>query len=404
MSEVRFLDRATPPHILTLVMATAFGALAMNIFLPSLPAIAKYFGADYAVVQLAVTLYLLANAVLQLFIGPLSDRYGRRRTMLAFIAIALFATVLAILAPTIELFLLARLLQGTAIAGLVIGRAVIRDMVGPSAAASMIGYVTMGMTLAPMLGPIAGGYLDEWFGWQANFLLLLVFGMAAFLLVWRDLGETHHNRASSMVAQIRLMPQLFKSLPFWLHCGTAAFSSGAFFAFVGGGPYLASTVFGMSPSQYGFYFAFAGIGYIVGNFISGRFAARAGIERMMLAGSCVLVFGMTLAATLIMLGATHPLSVFGPVVFVGLGNGITLPSANAAIVNVRAQLAGAASGLGGFLQIGGGAVLSMLAGIVLGPGTGPLPLILLMLGSGILSILATLGGIAVARTKQARHA
>ena len=245
-----------------------------------------------------MTLYLLANAVMQLFIGPLSDRYGRRRTMLFFMGIALAATLLAIVAPTIELFLLARLLQGTAIAGMVIGRAVIRDMVGPAAAASMIGYVTMAMTLAPMLGPVAGGFLDEWFGWQATFALLFVFGLFAFVMVWRDLGETHHNRASSMLAQMRLMPQLLGSLPFWLHCATAAFASGAFFAFVGGGPYLASVVFGMTPSQYGFYFAFAGVGYITGNFISGRFAARVGIGRMMLAGSCVMVFGMALAATL----------------------------------------------------------------------------------------------------------
>lgn len=326
--------------------------------------------------------------------------------MLVFVGISLIATILAIIAPTIELFLLARLLQGTAIAGLVIGRAVIRDMVGPAAAASMIGYVTMGMTLAPMLGPIAGGYLDEWFGWQATFVLLFVFGAAAFVLVWRDLGETHHNRATSMLAQIRLMPQLFRSLPFWLNCATAAFSSGAFFAFIGGGPYLASTVFGMSPSQYGFYFAFAGIGYIAGNFLSGRFAARMGVDRMMLAGSCVLVSGMALSALLILMGVTHPLSVFGPVVFVGLGNGITLPSANAAIVSVRPQLAGAASGLGGFLQIGGGAVLSMLAGIVLGPGTGPLPLVLLMLASGILSVASTLGGAMVSRRQAAlrKHA
>ncbi len=402
MQPVRFLDKTTPPHIFTLAMATAFGALAMNIFLPSLPGIARYFNTDYAVAQLAVTLYLLANAVMQLFIGPLSDRYGRRRTMLFFMGIALAATILAIAAPTIELFLLARLLQGTAIAGMVIGRAVIRDMVGPAAAASMIGYVTMAMTLAPMLGPVAGGFLDEWFGWQATFALLFVFGLVAFVMVWRDLGETHHNRASSMLAQMRLMPQLLGSLPFWLHCGTAAFASGAFFAFVGGGPYLASVVFGMTPSQYGFYFAFAGIGYITGNFISGRFAARVGIGPMMLAGSCVMVFGMALAAMLILLGVTHPLSVFGPVVFIGLGNGITLPSANAAIVSVRPQLAGAASGLGGFLQIGGGAVLSMLAGIVLGPDTGALPLILLMLASGTLSILSTLAGMVVSR-RQAKQ-
>jgi DHA1 family bicyclomycin/chloramphenicol resistance-like MFS transporter len=166
---------------------------------------------------------------------------------------------------------------------------------------------------------------------------------------------------------------------------------------------VASAIFGLSPSEYGFYFAFAGIGYIAGNFISGRFAARIGIERMMLAGALVTTIGMGISALLILAGFTHPLTVFAPVVTVGLGNGITLPSANAGIVSVRPQLSGAASGLGGFLQIGGGAILSMLAGMVLGPETGPMPLVLLMLVSAILSGVSTLLGMAV-RGSGAREA
>lgn len=390
MAPARFLDRRTAPHIATLAIATAFGALSMNIFLPSLPGIAIYFGTSYAVVQLAVTLYLVANAVMQLLIGPLSDRFGRRPVMLFFIGVAIAATVLAIFAPNIEAFLFARFLQGTAIAGMVIGRAVVRDMVGPAQAASMIGYVTMAMTLAPMLGPLAGGFLDEWFGWQSTFWLLLAFGAGAFALVFLDLGETNFQRAGSFGAQLASMPQLFGSRRFWGYCGAAAFSSGAFFAFVGGGPYLASEFFKMAPSQYGFYFAFAGVGYITGNFLSGRFAARTGVNTMMAVGGIVVMGGMLVSASLLLAGFTHPLAVFAPVVFVGLGNGITLPSANAGIVSVRPELAGAASGLGGFLQIGGGAMLSLAAGLVLNPTSGPLPLILLMLASASLSVLATL--------------
>ena len=398
MRSAKFLDRTSPPHIATLALATAFGALSMNIFLPSLPAIAKHFSVDYALAQLAVTLYLLANAVLQLFIGPLSDRFGRRKMMLFFMGLALAATVLAIFAPSMQWFLAARLLQGTAIAGLVIGRAVIRDMVGPGEAASMIGYVTMAMTLAPMLGPIAGGYLDEWFGWQSTLWLLSAFGVAAIGLVYLDLGETNHKPATSIGAQIATMPQLLGSGSFWLYCATAAFSSGAFFAFVGGGPYLASEFFKMLPSQYGYYFAIAGLGYITGNFLSGRFAARIGISTMMLAGGLIIVMGMSISALLLFAGLTHPLAVFGPVIFVGLGNGLTLPSANAGIVSVRPELAGAASGLGGFLQIGGGALLSVLAGLVLGPQTGPLPLIVLMLFSAAISVMSTLAIIMFSKT------
>lgn len=177
MSQPRFLDRNSHPHILTLVMATAFGALAMNLFLPALPSMARYFNAEYETAQYAVSLYLASTAVMQLFIGPLSDRYGRRPVMAACMAISLIATLAGIHATTIEFFLAARIIQGTAIAGMVIGRAAIRDVVDTDQAASKIGYVTMGMALAPMVGPVLGGLLDEQFGWQSTFWLLFGFGL-----------------------------------------------------------------------------------------------------------------------------------------------------------------------------------------------------------------------------------
>ena len=390
ISAQKFLDRHSHPHIMTLVAAAAFGPLAMNVFLPSLPAIATHFDAPFVVVQLAISLYLLSNAVLQIVIGPLSDRYGRRPVMLFFSGLAIASTLLAIYAPTIEIFLLARCLQGTAIAGMVIGRAVIRDMVGPDESASKIGYVTMGMTLAPMLGPILGGYLDEFYGWQASFWALIVYGVFLVCLLWLDLGETARYKSTSFSAQFRSYPTLFTSRRFWGYSVASAAASGAFFAFLGGSSYLASVHYGIPPFLYGFYFVFAGIGYIVGNFISGRFARRIGINRMMMLGGVIACTGMLISMGLILSGFDHRLSFFGPVVFIGLGNGITLPSSIAGIVSVRPEIAGSASGLGGFFQIGGGALLSVLGGAVLGPQTGPMPLILLMLASSFASILAAL--------------
>src|SRR5690606_32354218 len=145
---------------------------SMNIFIPSLPRIAEHFATDYVIAQLAVSLYLIANAFLQLIIGPLSDRFGRRPIALIFLSVALAASFLALFAPTIETFLGARIVQGTAFAGLVVCRAAIRDMVLMDKAASMLGYVTMCVALGPMLAPIAGGILEEWYGWQASFWLL----------------------------------------------------------------------------------------------------------------------------------------------------------------------------------------------------------------------------------------
>jgi len=381
----------------TLVMAAAVGPLAMNVFLPSLPGMARHFSTDYAVMQLAVTLYLGATALLQLFIGPASDRFGRRPVMLACLVIFLIGTVAAVYAPTVEALLLCRMLQAFSSAGMVISRVVVRDTVETADAASKIGYITMGVSLVPMIGPVVGGFLDELYGWQGGFVLTLGFGLAAFAIVYFDLGETNRNISTSFAAQFRAYPQLLGSRRFWGYTLTAAFTSGAFFAFIGGGPYIASEMLGLTPSQYGFYFGIISVGYMAGNFLSGRFSKVIGINRMMLTGNVAATTGMGLAIALFAVGLDHPLSLFGPAFFTGMGNGITLPNANAGIVSVRPHLAGSASGLGGALQIGGGATLAVLAGALLTPQSGPFPLLWLMLLSSLAGGVATLYVIHVAR-------
>jgi DHA1 family bicyclomycin/chloramphenicol resistance-like MFS transporter len=392
-----YLNRRTAPHITTLVMATATGALALNIFLPSLPAMARHFQADYSVVQLAVSLYLASTAVLQLLIGPASDRLGRRPVMLGSFAIFVIATLAAIFAPTIEFLLVCRMFQAFAAAGMVLSRAIVRDTVSTDLAASRIGYITMGMTLVPMLGPIVGGFLDEAYGWQATFILTLVCGILSFMIVYADLGETNRNPSSSFGAQFRAYPELLRSRRFWGYALTAAFTSGAFFAFLGGAPYIATEVFGVTPSSYGLFFAILSVGYMCGNFISGRIAARVGINRMMLAGNVVTLVGVILSLALFWAGYNHPWSLFGPMVFTGIGNGITLPSVNAGVVSVKPHLAGSASGLGGAMQIGGGAALSVVAGLLVTPQSGAYPLLFVMLVSALGSIFASLYVMRVAR-------
>jgi len=394
------LSERAKPHVVTLVMAASVGPLAMNVFLPSLPGMARHFESDYAVMQLAVSFYLAATAVLQLFIGPASDRFGRRPVMLVCFGIFVVGTVAAVYAPTVEVLLLCRLLQAFSSAGIVISRAVVRDTVGTTEAASQIGYITMGMSVVPMVGPMIGGFLDELFGWQAGFWLTLGFGLVAITIVAADLKETNHNRSDSLLAQFRSYPQLLGSARFWGYALTAALTGGAFFAFLGGGPYIASEMLGLTPSQYGFYFGIISLGYMFGNFLSGRFARTAGINRMMLSGNIVAVSGMVLAIVLFQMGFYHPLSLFGPVFFTGVGNGLTLPSANAGVVSVKPQLAGSASGLGGALQIGGGAALSVLAGALITPQSGPFPLLWVMLLSSAGGIAATLWVISVSRREE----
>jgi MFS transporter, DHA1 family, multidrug resistance protein len=390
MQDPRFLDRTTPPKIVTLILLAGLSALTMNIFLPSLPGMAVYFGVPYGVMQQSVALYLALSAALQVVIGPISDRYGRRKVLIWSLVLFLLATIGTLLAPNATVFLIFRMAQAVIAAGMVLSRAVVRDMVPDEQAASMIGYVTMGMSLVPMIGPVIGGVLDDHFGWHANFGLLLALGIAVLWLVWADLGETATLREVSLRDQIRTYPALFASRRFWGYTLAAAFSSGCFFAFLGGAPYVGDKIFGLSSSVVGGLFAFTAVGYAGGNFLAGRFSVRIGMNRMILIGALVTTFGLALLALLTWIGLSGPIMFFGLTAFMGLGNGICLPNANAGMLSVRPELAGTASGLGGAIMIGGGAGLAAVAGVLLGPGATEMPLILLMTASSLASVVAIL--------------
>ena len=388
--QVRFLDRTTPPHVSTLILIAGISALNISIFLPSLNHMAVYFGTDYAVMQLSVSAYLAVTAVLQVIIGPISDKYGRRPVILWTMAVFVLATVGAMLAPSIEVFLAFRMLQGVVAAAMVLSRAIVRDMVPQDQAASMIGYVTMGMALVPMFGPIIGGALDQIYGWQLTFAFLAVAGLGVLLLAFLDQGETIVGQGQSFTAQVRSYPELLRSPRFWGYVLCAAFASGAFFAFLGGASFVADNVFGLSPVWTGIALGAPAIGYVAGNFLTGRYTVRIGINRMILIGSLITVVGMGVSLLLGLLGQTSALLFFGFCTTVGLGNGLVMPNATAGMLSVRPHLAGTASGLGGAILIGGGAALSAVAGMLLVPGSGTLPLQFIMFATAICAWLSIL--------------
>ncbi len=390
MTNARFLDRRTPPVLATLVLLAGLSALTMNIFLPSLPRMSDWFGVPYAVMQQSVPLYLVFSAALQVVVGPLSDRFGRRKVLLWSLGLFLLASVGTLVAPDATTFLICRMAQAVIASGMALSRAIVRDITSDAEAATMIGYVTMGMSIVPMIGPVIGGWLDDLIGWQANFGLLLILGAAVAALVWADLGETATLRDVSLLGQLREYPLLLGSLRFWGYAGAAAFSSGCFFAYLGGAPFVGSDIYHLSSSWVGSLFALTAVGYAAGNYLSGRFSTRVGMNRMILTGCSITTIGLTMLALLTWAGLSNAVVFFGLTIFMGLGNGIALPNANAGILSVQPELAGAASGLGGALMIGGGAALAHLAGQLLHPGSTEMPLVLVMLGTSLASILAVL--------------
>ncbi|CAM4188921.1 multidrug effflux MFS transporter [Palleronia rufa] len=383
-------DRTTPPHLVSLILLTSLGALGMNLFLPSLPGMAAYFDTSYGVIQLAVTGYLAVNALMQLVIGPMSDRYGRRRIMLWSIAVFTLASVGGMLSTHVAVFLMFRMIQAAIVAGLILPRAAIRDLYSQNDSASMIGYVTMGMSLVPMIAPAFGGLLDGLFGWQASFAALALAGAAAFALAYYDMGETAAPSTGTLRQQVAQYPQLLMAPRFWGYALTAAFASGAFFAYLGGAPYVGSEVYGMSPEVLGLYFGAPAIGYLVGNGVTGRYAARVGTNPMILIGTVLTVIGLGLSLVISLAGEDGPLVFFGFMTTVGLGNGLVIPNATAGMLSVRPHLAGTASGLGGAIMIGGGAGLSTVAGVILAGSDSSHPLIWLMTLTSAASVLSIL--------------
>lgn len=379
-----------PPMIVTLGLLSALSIVSLNMFLPSLNNIAREFDADYAVVNLSIAGYAAMAAVLQLAIGPASDRFGRRPVILAGLLVFMTASAGCILATDVAVFLLCRMLQAAIISGSSVAMAVVRDTREPTAAASVIGYMAMAWAVAPMLGPMFGGYLDENFGWRASFWAFLCLGAALFCLCWFDLRETNRRRSKTFADQFRTYPALVSSRRFWGYALCMAFSVGAFYAFLGGVPLVAVHVFHMPTATLGLSMGIITAGFVLGSFLSGRFVARTSLMTMILAGRTTACVGLAAGLVLLAAGVVHELTYFGACICVGIGNGLTMPSSNAGAMSVRPELAGSAAGLTGALTGAGGAVMSALTGVVLSPDNAAFALLGMMLLSSALAFVAAL--------------
>jgi len=364
--------------MLMLVLLASISALAMNSFLPSLPNMAEHFGSSTALMGLSVGVYLGTSAIFQILVGPLSDRIGRRTVSLWALIIFSVVSISCVYAPNTFVFMFLRALQAIAACTFVVARAIVRDTTETQASGSKIAYISMGTAICPMFGPALGGLMDGWFGWEANFWFIGGLGLFILLIAYFDLGETVPENTKGFRQQFSEYPELLLSRRFWGYCLASAFGAGAFFAYLGGGPFVGSIVYNLSPEMLGLYFGAPAIGYFFGNFLSGRFTIRFGIDSMILWGLWIIFSGLSLSMVCSYVGYGTVETFFGFMIFVGLGNGLTIPNATAGMLSVRPHLAGTASGLGGAMMIAIGAALSTLAGAFLIPGSNEMPLLMLM--------------------------
>jgi DHA1 family bicyclomycin/chloramphenicol resistance-like MFS transporter len=344
-------------------------------------------------VQLVLSLFLASIALAQIGIGPLSDRFGRRPVLLGGLAVFVAASLMCLAAPGIWSLIALRVVQGAGgCAGIVLGRAIIRDLYDRRQAASMIGYVTMGLAIAPMFAPFIGGVLQEASGWQAVFWAMAGLGALCLAVAWWDIAETNAAPTDRIALDtvLRDFGRLLRVPAFLLFTASLSLTNGVFFAFLGGGPYVCEAILGLSPTEYGAWFALIALGYATGNFLSGRYAERAGVARMILAGSILTSVAVATMTVLFAVGLVAPASLFLPMWLAGTAAGLVLPSATAGAISVRPEIAGAASGLSGAAGIGVGAVLSAVAGAALAGGATASPLFVVMGASTALALVAAL--------------
>jgi DHA1 family bicyclomycin/chloramphenicol resistance-like MFS transporter len=356
------------------------------------PTLVMALATDTGSVQLTISLFVLGLAASQLLLGPLSDRFGRRPVVLAGLALAFLSSIAAAAAADIATLVLARLLQALgASTGMVIGRAIIRDLFDRDRAAAMIGLVATAMVVAPMVAPLIGGLLDTAFGWQAIFIFLALANGAVLLWALAALAETRPSPVAGS-ARPRLATHardLAASRLFLGYVICGAFGSGPFFAFIGGGPHVIVTIMERTSAEYGLWFAATSVGYMGGNFTASRLSMRYGVDPLICWGLVVILAGSMFGVGWVVLQPTGgPATVFLPLLVTGFGNGLILPNALAGAVSVRPEAAGTASGICGFAQLGLGAATAQFVGHIIAGATTALPMMLLMLAFGIAGLIA----------------
>lgn len=378
------MSTRTPPHMATLIALTASSVLSLNLFLPALPQMTTSLQTRESVIALAVSGYMVVGAIAQLTLGPLSDRLGRRSVLLGALLLYTLASVGCMLAPDATSFLAFRLIQGVVVAGSVISSAIVRDLFDRRQAAAKLGTIGAVMAIGPMLGPMLGGALQSLMGWRAIFALYSLLGLFLLILCHLDLGETRKNTGP------RHYRVLLRSRLFWAYASSQALSVGGFYVFLAGVSFVAARQFGLNPALVGVGLGSITAGFMLGSTLTARLAPRYGILRLMIAGRVCALTGPALSLLAFSLGAQGALWLFGLTILVGVGNGLTIPNANAGALSAVPEQAGAAAGLSGAFGMVMGAALTWGAAVVIEIHPTARVLLLLLLCAIALSALAAL--------------
>ena len=388
------LDRLSKRMIILLAAVSALGPVGMQILLPALPVIKQTFDVSNDVAQLTLSLSMLAIAIGTLVYGPLSDKYGRKRVMLAGIVITLIGSIVCFIADSIVLLISGRFIQafGGAV-GLVLARAIVRDVYGADEAARVIATLVMVMVVLPMMSPALGGELMHQFGFESVFIIIAFASAIAFVFLFLWLPETLAKPIpfEGVKSMLMTFSNLFASRVFCGYAFCVTFVSVVFFSFISAAPEIMVSVLKRPPTEYGYYFIMIPAGFMTGNYVARHFGKTISIDNMIAIGASIGIIGIVLALLLQFLDMNSPFALFLPIALAVLGNGITLPNAQAAAINEFPEYAGTASGLTGFLQMSVSSVAAQAVALIFN-GT-VYPLLCLMLLASLISLLTFRWGV-----------
>ena len=360
---------------LSLASIVLIGPLAVHQFMPAIPAVKAEFALTDAEAQLTFTIGVFVLAISTLIYGTLADRYGRRPLLLSGLALFLAGNAIAAMAPSLPVLVLGRVLQGAgAGCATTLVRTIARDAYGQQNLVKAIAYLTMFYTLGPMIAPLMGGILIDAFGWRATFMFALVLGTIITAGAWAILYETHTGPRTALEprAVLRGFVDPFRNPLFSAFVLQTGFSSGVFFMLTSATAVIMKETLGRPATDYGMFFLLLPFGFLSGNLISSRLSGRITIEKMVLAGSCLLALSVVVQAALLLAGIVTPWTLFGPMFFMTLAQGISLPSAQAGAIAMVPGSIGTAAGLGVFVQMFIGAAMAQIYGLVASASVVPL--------------------------------
>ncbi|MBR0784194.1 multidrug effflux MFS transporter [Bradyrhizobium iriomotense] len=371
--------------LLLLVCMTGVAPISLYMLVPALPVLATTFGSDISVAQMTVSLYMVGIACSQLIMGPLSDKFGRRPVLLAGLALMVAASIGCVFAGSLPQLIAARFFQALGGAtGMVVSRAIIRDLYARERVGAMISLVIAVMMIAQMLSPLTGGLIETAFGWRAIFYAITAGSLAVAIGIALALPETRRDRAGGSGFRGDV-GSLIRNRAFVGYVLCQVLASQIIFTFAGGGPYIVVTQMGRTTVEYGAWFATSSLAFLVGNLLCVRFAPRHSLEKLIWFGLALQLGGsiLNLLWSLTGLNAT-PHWLFGTQMIVMAGNAIVMANSAAGAISVRPEAAGTASGAMGFLQQGLGALMSQFGAYLGGHSTTALPLTAAILAISLL--------------------